>query len=80
MREHNCAAIGCRAVILPTELFCEQHDRMLQSDIRTILGRHYRPGRRHTKVCERALEQAQQEILFAQVAGYRLPREADFEW
>lgn len=75
-----CNAIGCRARVLPSELFCERHDRMLQSDIRTILLRQARPGPRQTLVFQATLDRAREEILYAQHAGHRVPREQDFEW
>jgi hypothetical protein len=76
----HCAAIGCRARILPTELFCQRHLTMLQSDIRTLVLRTFRPGQTPTKVFTRHLERAQLEILYAQTEGHRVPRPAEFEW
>lgn len=53
---------------------------MLQSDIRTILLRQARPGPRQTLVFQATLDRAREEILYAQHAGHRVPREQDFEW
>lgn len=80
MKHNVCNAISCRALVLPTQVFCERHDRMLQSDVRTILGRQFRPGRRQSLIFERTLERARNEILYAQTSGHRIPRDAEFQW
>lgn len=80
MRHQQCNAVGCRALILPTAVFCERHDRLLQSDVRTILGRQFRPGRKQSAVFNVTLERARSEILYAQTEGHKVPREADFDW
>lgn len=80
MKVHICNAIGCRALILPREIFCGRHAAMLQSDIRTILHRHYRPQGKQSIVFNVTLERARNEILYAQTVGHKVPREADFEW
>lgn len=76
----NCHAIGCRNWITPDGVFCERHDAMLQSDIKALIAKHYRPGRPSSKVFAMWLEQAQQEILYAQTAGHKFPRAGSFEW
>jgi hypothetical protein len=76
----TCRAVGCTAWLPPTQLFCERHDAMLQSDLRAILGKTYKPGKPPSKVFTRTLERALEEILYAQTAGHRMPREGDFEW
>jgi hypothetical protein len=44
-----CEAIGC-ADFAPAEwLFCERHDAMLQSDIKAILAKHWRPTGKRTE-------------------------------
>lgn len=75
-----CNAIGCQARVPLLKVFCERHDAMLQSDVRTILYRQLRAGKRQSKVFEMTLGRAQEEILYAQTAGHRVPREAEFEW
>jgi hypothetical protein len=77
----ECEAIGCRARILTTQIFCERHDRMLQSDVRTILLRQFRPGK-HTQsfVFARTLERAREEILYVQTEGHQPPRPQVFMW
>lgn len=75
-----CLAIGCLDFVDKGVLFCDRHDAMLQSDIRTLLLKKYRPGKTPTKIFEMYLQTAREEILFAQTAGYRMPREASFEW
>lgn len=75
-----CRAIGCADFVDRGVLFCDRHDAMLQSDIRTLLLKKYRPGRTPSKVFLMHLARAQEEILFCQTAGYRMPREASFEW
>jgi hypothetical protein len=76
----TCRAVACRALVLKTELFCDRHQRMLQTDLKTILYRQFRPGQKQTKLFEVTLERAQQEILYAQTEGHRVPRDAEFEW
>lgn len=76
----ECRAVGCTQRIEPTALFCETHDRMLQSDLRTILMKHYRPGKTPSKVFTVTLARAVAEILYAQTAGHRMPRPADFDF
>jgi hypothetical protein len=53
-----CQAIGCADFIPPTAVFCEKHDLMLQADIRTILGKHHRPGKKPTKLFTLMLDRA----------------------
>jgi hypothetical protein len=53
---------------------------MLQSDLRRILERHYREQQRQTKVFQRAMDQAREEILYAAMNGHLMPRPANFEW
>lgn len=53
---------------------------MLQDDIRTILRKHFRPRRPPSKVFTVNLTRALEEILYAQTAGHRMPRPADFEF
>lgn len=78
--EPQCRAVGCRARVLRSELFCGRHDRMLQSDLKTILYRQFRPGQTPSKVFTVSLERAIQEILYAQTEGHMVPRAASFEW
>lgn len=75
-----CEAIGCADFAPDGWLFCDRHDAMLQSDIKGILRRKYKPGRKPMKVFSVVLERAKQEVLFCQTAGYRTPRDAEFEW
>jgi hypothetical protein len=77
----ECEAIGCRARILRSEIFCARHDRMLQSDVRTILLRQFRPdARRQSLVFHRTLERARAEILYVQTEGHPPPRAQAFMW
>jgi len=80
VKQHTCNAIGCRALVLPQEIFCRRHDAMLQSDIRTLLGRRFRPFRRQSQVFNDTLEIARKEILDCQMTGHKTPRPAEFEW
>lgn len=75
-----CEAIGCAELVSEGQLFCERHDAMLQSDVKQILAKKWRPGRKPTKVFSVVLERARKEVLFCQQAGYRTPRDAEFEW
>jgi hypothetical protein len=76
----HCEAIGCAELCTKGELFCERHAAMLQSDIKTILAKHYRPGHKPTSIFSLTLERAKEEVLFCQTAGYRMPRAVEFEW
>lgn len=80
MEQQLCQAIWCTDRVLLSEVFCERHDRLLQSDIRTLLAKKYRPGERPTKVFLATLERARAEILYAEYAGHRSPRAVEFEW
>jgi hypothetical protein len=79
-RLHLCRAIGCAEIMVEPALFCERHDRMLQSDIRNLLGKYYRPRRKPSKLFELYFERALSEILDAQQNGHRMPRPADFDF
>lgn len=74
IQERN--AIGCRAVILPREIFCEAHLWWLHADTRRELERTFRPGERPSQVFRDALDVARNEILYAQKEGHREPRPA----
>jgi hypothetical protein len=54
---------------------------MLQSDVRTILLRQFRPAK-HTQsfVFMRTLERAREEILYVQTEGHQPPRPQTFMW
>lgn len=81
MSRHTCEAVGCSAAILPTELFCGRHLQMLESDLRRILERKYRPKARHqTQIFTLTLEKARHEILYRQTTGHPVPRDRPFEW
>jgi hypothetical protein len=77
----QCEAIGCRAAIQPTEVFCRKHFVMLESDTQRALGRTFKPdAKRHSATFLVILEGAQREILFYVTNGHRLPRDRQFEW
>lgn len=80
LRLNPCRAIGCAEVIPGDRVFCERHDRILHSDIRTILGKRFRPGRKQSHLFEVTLERALHEILYAQQNGHRVPRSSDFDF
>jgi hypothetical protein len=76
----TCQAVGCRALILRSEVFCSRHLRMVQSDTRRVLERTFRPGRKSSKVFAVNLARAIDEILYFQMEGHRVPRLESFEW
>jgi len=80
VRVPRCHAIGCLALTLDTELFCERHVVMVESDTRRILARTFRPNKRPSKILEDMLALAQREILAFQHNGHKSPREQPFEW
>jgi len=75
-----CLAIGCRTTIPMEAQFCDRHAALLQDDIKRLLGKHYRPGKKQSAVFQRYLEMARQELLEAQHLGHRVPKPAEFEW
>lgn len=80
MAPGDCYAIGCRARVLPTIVFCEKHAAMVQSDTLKVLDRTFKGRRKPSQVFEVALAIAQQEIVFCQTYGYRMPAQSGFEW
>lgn len=81
MKAGHCRAIGCRAAILPTELFCERCAALLHSDVARILARQYRPGKPHqSQVFNMTLARAVDEVLYAKTIGHRVPRAQEFEF
>lgn len=81
MRRGQCEAIGCRAAILETEVFCRRHLLMLESDTRRVLGKTFRPGvRRQSARYLDVLALAQREILFFTTNGHHMPKDRAFEW
>ena len=80
VRLNACQADICHELIPGTSIFCERHDRMLQSDIRTILEKKFRPGKPQSKLFQIVLEQAREEIRYTEYAGHRMPRPAEFKW
>jgi hypothetical protein len=81
VREHaTCLAVGCRALLLPFGLFCDQHWPMVPSDLARLIGKHHRPGRRPSKVLQWWLSQAVTEVLYVQTEGHARPSPGSFEW
>lgn len=81
MTRGRCHAIGCRASILPTEIFCTRHLLMVESDTRTVLGRTFRPLQQHQSATFLAvLDRAVHEVLYFTTSGHPVPRDRPFEW
>lgn len=81
MRRGACEAIGCRASVLESELFCARCLHMVESDARRALGRLWRPGQKHQSATFHVvLETARREILYFQTNGHPVPRDRPFEW
>lgn len=81
MQRTACNAIGCRAAILPSEVFCARHLLMVESDTRRVLRHTLRPRQRHqSDLCLVIVETALREILLWQTCGYKVPRDQPFEW
>jgi len=76
----TCRAVGCRARILKTEIFCARHLAMCQSDVRRVLERKFRPGRKQSHVFDVNLKLAVKEILYYQTEGHHVPRDVEFEF
>jgi len=81
MKHRTCNAIGCRAAILDTEVFCYRHLVMVESDVKRVLGRTFRPGMKHqSAVFSDTLERARREILYFVTNGHAVPRDRPFMW
>ncbi len=80
MTPGSCHAIGCRARILETEVFCATHGVMLEDDTRRLLAKTFRVGRRQSQRFYLALAWAVKECLFYQTHGHRMPRASNFMW
>ena len=81
MGSPTCFAIGCRALILDTEIFCRRHLLIVESDLRRVLERTYSPGkRRQSARFQAALSWAQGEILYFQLHGHVVPQASSFEF
>lgn len=76
-----CCAIGCRAALLETELFCVRHLHMVESDTRRVLARTFRPAKKHqSAVFVETLSRARREVLCFQTNGHPVPKDRPFEW
>ena len=53
---------------------------MMESDVRRILDRTWKPGRKPSAVFLSTLALAVREILYVQVEGHRVPRARDFDF
>lgn len=80
MRAAECQAVGCRASILPTQCLCERHLHQLPSDVRRLLEKSFRPGRKPSERFHMALEHARRELLYVATKGHNVPRDRPFEW
>lgn len=81
MSRPTCEAIGCRAAILDTEVFCVKHWHMLESDTKRTIAKTFRAGgKRQSAAYMASLAFAQSEILFFQTNGHRMPKDSSFEW
>ena len=75
-----CHAIGCRAVVQKTEVFCLPHQVMLPSDNRHRIERTFRPGKRQSLAFEDALDRARLAIAYFIRNGHKEPRDEPFKW
>jgi hypothetical protein len=84
MSAQYCRAIGCRAALLDSELFCDRHWRMVPSDVQRLVLAARNPGRekagRLTKRCEHWVLRAVDEILWVQTQGHRRPLDTRVEF
>jgi hypothetical protein len=83
MSAQYCRAIGCLALVLPAEIFCERHWVMVPSDVQRLVLAARNPGRekagRLTKRCEHWVALAIDEILWVQTQGHRRQADTRFE-
>lgn len=81
MKRRECNAVGCRASILDTEVFCSRCLAMVEGDTRRVLGRTFRPRIKHqSNVFRETLARALQEILYFKTEGHAMPRDRQFQW
>lgn len=81
MRHGECNAIGCRALIISTEVLCARHVVMVESDTLRVLRKTYRPGQKYqSQVFRDTLDAARREILYYQTNGHKVPQDRPFEW
>lgn len=80
MGAKECAAVGCRALILPYALFCDECWLKTPSDLKRLIEKHHNPKRRPSKILERWIAQAVKELLYLKTEGHHRPRDGAFEW
>lgn len=79
-RKGECSAIGCHALVLPYVLFCDRCWPLVPSDLKRIVEKHHRPGKKPSQVLERALTQVLAELLEYKTTGHFKPRDGSFMW
>lgn len=79
-RHGECSAIGCRALVLPYVLFCDRCWLLVPSDLKRIVGKHHRPGKKPSAALERVLTQVLAELLEFKTTGHFKPRDGSFMW
>lgn len=52
---------------------------MVPSDLKTLIAKHHRPGKRPSKVLEKWIKRAVAEVLSLQTDGHSL-RTGSFQW
>jgi hypothetical protein len=80
MRAQTCSAIGCQALVLSDQVFRARHLAMVKSDVRRLLERTFRPGKKPSARFKSALEHARREILFMATNSHHTPKDRPFEW
>ncbi len=76
----DCAAIGCFERVFGYALFCPECWRKCPSDLRKLIEKHHRPGKRESKVLMKWIQQAIEELLFLRTEGHYSPRATSFMW
>lgn len=77
---HTCAAVWCKALILPYALFCDECWRKCPSDLKRLIGKHHRPGKKPSQVLTKWVAQAVAELLYLKTEGHHIPRDGSFMW
>lgn len=76
----ECRAAGCFARVFPFALFCDRCWRAIPADIKRLIDKHHRPGKRASRKLEVGIEWAIADLLELKTTGRHIPTSRDFMW
>lgn len=79
-RAGECLAVGCHARLLPFALFCDRCWPLVPSDLKRCIEKHHRPRKAPSKVLNKWLQMAMDELLELKTTGHHRPRNREFMW